>query len=169
VLPSGDTVIRPATFSRLAAKHKLTAWVHLLAATASHSGRTLTVASVGKDRGPATFTLPPIEAATATAHLADLVALRDEALTEPLPLYCATSHAFANAARAGATDLVERAGKEWTSADFGGWDKEDKDDEHLLVLRGQVPIEDVCGDFRFQILARRLWDPILDHARRPAP
>ncbi|MEO5679418.1 MAG: UvrD-helicase domain-containing protein, partial [Acidimicrobiales bacterium] len=42
------------------------------------------------------------------AHLSDLVALRDEALTEPLPLYCATSYAFARADRA---DRADRAGR----------------------------------------------------------
>jgi exodeoxyribonuclease V gamma subunit len=159
----GD-IIRPATFSRLGPKQKLTAWVHLLAATASHPDRTLSVTSVGRDRGPATFVLGPIDVELARTHLADLVALRDSALTEPLPLYCATSHAYALAARVGAPDPIERAGKEWTTPDFGGWSKEDRDDEHLLVLRGQRPVEDVCGDFHFQILARRLWDPILEHA-----
>lgn len=163
------TVIRPATFSRLGPKPKLTAWVHLLAATLSHPDRTITAVAVGRDRGPATFHLGAIDATEARRHLTDLVALRDEALTEPLPLYCATSHAYASSARSGATDPFERAGKEWTTDDFRGWEKEDKEAEHLLVLDGQRSAEDVCGDFLFQILARRLWDPILDHARKPAP
>ncbi|CAN5276246.1 exodeoxyribonuclease V subunit gamma [soil metagenome] len=160
----GD-LIRQATFSKLGPKPHLRAWVHLLAGTASHPDRTFTSVTIG--RGPATFGLPALDPAVARDQLADLVALRDDALRGPLPLYCATSHAFVLAARAGAADLVGAASKEWTTT-FGSWDKEDRDAEHLLVHGGQLTIEEAMADPRFETLARGVWDPILD-AHRQSP
>ncbi len=158
-------VIRSTTFSRLGPKQRLRAWVHLLAASASHPSGALTSATVGKNRkSAATFHLPAIPAAEARARLADLVALRDDALREPLPLYCATSYACAQAVDRGDDDPIGKAGKEWTS-EFS-WSREDNDEEHLLVLGGQRRIDEVAADPRFDDLARRLWQPIFDAARQ---
>ena len=87
------TTIRRTTYSKLGPKPRLQAWVHLLAATASHPGMLLTSVTVGRRvRKAATFALRAVDHAAAVTHLTDLVALRDEALREPLPLYCETSH-----------------------------------------------------------------------------
>lgn len=159
------TTIRPATFSKLGPKPKLRAWVRHLAATASHPDVALTSITIGSNRGAAArFGLPPLDVETARAHLTDLVALRDEALRGPLPLYCATSHAFAVAARSDDADPAEQAGRSWTST--YDWNKEDLDAEHVLVNGGQRGIDEVLDDARFAPLAHRLWDPILDEARR---
>ncbi len=157
--------IRPATFSKLGPKPKLRAWVRHLAATASHPGVALTSITIGSNRGAAArFGLPPLDVGTARAHLADLVALRDEALCRPLPLYCATSHSFVAAGRSDDGDPAEQAGRSWTST--YDWKKEDLDAEHVLVNGGQRGIDEVLADARFAELAHRLWDPILDEARR---
>lgn len=156
--------IRPATFSKLGPKPRLRAWVDHLAATASHPGRTLTSVAIGANRGAAArFGLPPLDERTAVTHLADLVALRDEALCEPLPLYCATSYRYVGAERGG-DDADAAAAREWTT-DYG-WDKEDRDPEHLLVHGRPLRVDEVLADPRFTVLAHRLWDPILDEARR---
>ena len=151
------TVIRPVTFSGLKPKHRLTAWAHLLAATASHPERGLTATTVTKR---ATFALPAIDPAVARVRLAELVALRDEALAGPIPLYCATSFAYAEATRRG-RDGAGPAEREWTST--WGFDKEDRQPEHQIVLRDDLSIRRLLDDPGFAATARRLWDPILDH------
>jgi exodeoxyribonuclease V gamma subunit len=64
-------------------------------------------------------------------------------MREPLPLYCATSAAYAEAATAG-EDPLAAAVSEWTS----DWNfaKEDADFEHQLVLGGIRTIEDLLGE-----------------------
>ncbi len=163
VFPGGT--IRPATFSSMSAKLRLRLWVHHLAASATPPGRALTSIQVARWGAKfRQFGLPPIDADVAVAHLADLATLRDEVLCAPLPLYCATSFAWVTAQRAGDEDPVAAAAKEWTS-DFG-WNREDRDAEHLLVHDGQRPLDDVLADPAFEALARRLWTPLLDEAKR---
>jgi exodeoxyribonuclease V gamma subunit len=154
----GDTV-RTVTYSRLGPRPRLRAWVHHLAATASHPDRALRTVTVGRDgKGAATFEVPPIDAADAVALLVDLVGLRDEALRQPLPLYCDTSHAFAAAERAGRADPLADAAPCWASD--RSYPKEDQDASHVLVLGGVRAFEEVAGDPRFGVLARRLWEPV---------
>ena len=163
VFPGGT--IRPATFSSMSAKLRLRLWVHHLAASATPPGRALTSIQVARWGAKfRQFGLPPIDADVAVAHLADLATLRDEVLCAPLPLYCATSFAWVTAQRAGDEDPVAAAAKEWTS-DFR-WTREDRDAEHLLVHDGQRPLDDVLADPAFEALARRLWTPLLDEAKR---
>jgi len=159
----GDT-IRPVTYSTLGAKPRLRAWVGHLAASLAHPDRALTTVIVGKrGRNVVRFGLGPIDVATAHARLDDLVALRDEAMCRPLPLYCGTSHAYVLATRDDqGPDPAEKAGKEWTSG--FGWPREDQDPEHVLVLGEQRTVAQVLADPEFAALAHRLWDPLLDHA-----
>lgn len=160
------TTIRLATFSKLGPKPRLRAWVNLLAASASHPGQSLSSVTIGRSGGSAsTFGLPTLDHTTAATYLADLVALREAALCEPIPLYCATSYRYATAEREGNPNPVAQAAKLWTTG-FGSYPKEDKDAEHLLVLGSQQSIENVIADGRFAVLAHRLWDPILDAASR---
>ncbi|MET0578342.1 MAG: exodeoxyribonuclease V subunit gamma [Ilumatobacteraceae bacterium] len=159
------TTLRTATFSKLGPKPRLRAWVNLLAATASHPGRSLSSTTIGRDGNrAATFVLPALDRDTALAHLTDLVTLRDEALRGPIPVYCETSYRYAGAARDGVADPVAAAATSWTTE--YGYRREDLDAEHVLVLGGQQPIDDVVADGRFDVLARRLWDPILEAAGR---
>jgi exodeoxyribonuclease V gamma subunit len=71
--------------------------------------------------------------ANALAQLAGLVDLFDRGMREPLPLFCATSAAYADAARSG-QDPVAAAQGRWTSRwNFNG---EDQEPEHRLALGG---------------------------------
>jgi exodeoxyribonuclease V gamma subunit len=115
--------------------------------------------------------------------LAIVVDLRDRGLREPLPLYVATSHRYVSARRDGSEEPFADAARAWTSE--WGWDKEDREDEHLLVLGGQIsfdevlaaaPAADEAGEgwamdeaTRFGRLARRLWDPVFTAAVRGEP
>jgi exodeoxyribonuclease V gamma subunit len=105
-----------------------------------------------------------------------LVELRDHGMREPLPLFCATSAAWAAARHlgAGADDALRAAEECWKgSRGFAG---EQDDPEHHRVwgahprLRdrlGEVPPEHERGGAwageptRFGCLARRLWDDVL--------
>ena len=148
----GDT-IRTVVYSQLAPKHRLAAWVRLLALSVSHPQREFTSLVIGRrgKQGVGVACLPRIQPNAAMERLADLVDLFDAGLREPLPIYCKTS-----AAHAAGLD----ARKEWESDwDF---DREDSEPEHELVLGGRVPFLDVNSDPRFGDLARRLWTPLLD-------
>jgi exodeoxyribonuclease V gamma subunit len=179
---SGD-LLRTVTYSRVAPKHRMASWVRLLALTAAYPGRAFSAATIGRvgRSGVTIVRIPPLadDAAgrreAALGHLASLMQLYDLGMCEPLPLYCATSAAYAEAARGGA-DPVAAAGAAWRS-DFN-FDKEDRELEHQLVLGGvltfddlleQPPRPDEQGDgwdmaetTRLGRLARRMWDELLD-------
>ncbi|HEY7077931.1 MAG TPA: hypothetical protein VH418_21285, partial [Solirubrobacteraceae bacterium] len=143
--------LRTVTFSRVAATHRLAAWVRLLALAAAHPGRRFEAVTVGRgEDGVAVARIPPVPPAEALAELAALAALYAEGMREPLPLFCKTSAAFAQHG-------AQAAAGEWTS----GWSfaREDQDAEHRLVLGGVVAFEAL--DPRFAQFARRLWDPLL--------
>ncbi|MGH9178015.1 MAG: exodeoxyribonuclease V subunit gamma, partial [Acidimicrobiales bacterium] len=179
---AGDEV-RSVFYSRVAAKHRLAAWVRLLAATAAYPERPFTAVTVGRGQGkgkvsvtriPALGPDPPARRAAALAGLAVLLDLHRQGLSEPLPLYCRTSGAYATAMALGRDGLFA-ARKEWTT----DWDftQEDDEPEHRLVLGDRValerlfdaaPREDEGGPgwpegepSRFGRYARRLWDPLL--------
>lgn len=175
----GDVLVR-AVYSRLAAKHRLRAWVQLLALTAAFPGEIFTSVTVGRSAGrrpTATTSLlsapPPAEAARL---LADLVSVRDLALGEPLPLPPAASHAYARA-RAGG----EPEASALEAARLGFVDSfESTDPFHRLVWGESVRLDDLLASpgepvestghqeepTRFGTLARRLWDPVLEHEQR---
>jgi exodeoxyribonuclease V gamma subunit len=89
----------------------------------------------------------------ALGHLVHLVELYDRGMREPLPLYCQTSAAYAEAlARRRRPDAAAR--KAWEST--WDYDKEDKELSHQVVLGG---IEDETS--RFGRYAHRLWDGLL--------
>ncbi|MEJ7797796.1 MAG: exodeoxyribonuclease V subunit gamma [Solirubrobacteraceae bacterium] len=179
---SGD-VLLTVTYSRVAAKHRLAAWVRLLALTAAHPERPFSAATIGRSGGRGGVTTARIAPLAdeadarrnaATGHLATLMDLYDRGMREPLPLYCATSAAYAHAARSGG-DAVAAGAKAWTSE--WGFDREDSELEHQLVLSGvrsfdellsQAPRSDEQGDgwdpnetHRLGRCARRMWDGLL--------
>jgi exodeoxyribonuclease V gamma subunit len=146
----GD-VLRAVTYSNVAAKHRLAAWVRLLALTAAHPGRPFTSVVIGRcgKEGVSVATLRRIEPELARERLEDLVALFDEGLRAPLPIYCRTSAAHA---------LGGKPEEEWTSG--FSFDKEDREAEHVLVLGEQRPFEAIVFDPDFDAYAHRLWDPL---------
>ncbi len=174
----------------MAAKHRLAAWVRLLALTATRPERAFEAATVGRAAGGDDVRcvwVPPLAGnrqdrdREANSTLAALVELYDLGMREPLPLFAKTSAAYAEAARAG-QDPAATAEREW-HADWG-FEREDTELEHQLVLGGVRPLEELLeiapqpaesGDgwepaetTRLGRLARRLWDPLLDREQTRA-
>ena len=178
---SGDT-LRTVTYSRVAPKHRMTSWVRLLALTAADPERPFSAATIGR-AGRSSVAIARIAPLGRTAedrrdaarrHLTTLMDLYDRGMREPLPLYCATSAAYAEAAVAGA-DGAAAAEAAWTS-EFN-FDREDREPEHQLVLGGVLTIEDLLAEparpdeqgegwdtaqaSRLGRCARRMWDGLL--------
>ena len=170
----GAGVLRTAAFSRVSPRHRLAAWVRLLALTVARPDETFEAITVGRGSGQARVTIariPPLEAGLARAHLMTLLDLFDRGMREPPPLYC-----LASAAYAGAGSNAVAAGRDAWESGFK-FDKEDKEPDHRLVLGGvrtfaeltEVPPRpDEQGDgwdpretSRFGRYARRLWDGLL--------
>lgn len=182
----GATLVN-AVYSRLAPKHRLEAWVKLLALSASRPELTplaVTVARSPARNHPVTASviggLPAGEEELSTWALDQLCRLIDlyhRGMSEPLPLYGATSHAWAQEARSGG-DALQAAAKEWEADFYGG---ESTEECHLLVLGGNRSFDWVLGEppaagesgtgwddretSRFGRIARRLWDPLLEHEK----
>jgi exodeoxyribonuclease V gamma subunit len=171
------------TFSNLAPKHRLAAWVRLVALTAAQPARSWRACSVGRGpQGSASRQLVPlggdpvVRAATARRHLATLVDLYDRGRCEPLPIYCRTSEAWA-VARLRGRDPVGPARRAWITEPGASYPSEDGDLAHQLLFGGSAPFADLLapglrageagegwvGDepTRLGRLARRLWDPLL--------
>jgi exodeoxyribonuclease V gamma subunit len=176
-------VLLQSTYSRVAAKHRLSSWVRLLAATATHPERAFSAATVGRAGKGATVTICRIEPLAtepehrrwlALEHLHALIDLYERGMREPLPLYSATSAAYAQPAST-EDDAQAAARDAWTSA--WNYPKEDAELEHRLVLGDvrrfdELLAEPPGGDergpgwqmsetSRFGRLARRLWDGAL--------
>ena len=168
--------LRAATYSRVGPRHRLAAWVRLLALAAMHPEREFAAVTVGKagrdDPGPVKVArLGPLGAGAARARLAALLDLHDRGMREPPPLYCDTSAAYA----AGGANAV-RAGRDAWESGYT-FDKEDRAPEHRLVLGGVLtfaelnevaPHADERGEgwderetTRFGRWAHRLWDDLL--------
>ena len=183
---TGDTV-RAVSYSRLGPKQRLTGWVRVLALTAAHPDRPWRAVTIGRGSGqrPMISTIGPLgdtphqRRAAAMAELCALIDLHDRGLQEPLPLYCATSAAWAEA-RGTTGSPVEEATRAWRTEprDFP---REDLDPAHQLVLGGRADLLRMLGDppgatecgpgwaadeeSRIGRLARRLWDGVLAHEK----
>ncbi len=175
-------VLRTVTYSRVGAKHRLAAWVRLLALTAADPEAQYTAATLGRGKGSRVAIMqirPLVDDAAgrrdwALGHLATVVDLYDRGMREPLPVYCSTSAAYAAAAAAG-RDSVAAGRKAWTSE--WTYDKEDKDLEHQLVLGGVRSFDEVLSEppradeegpgwevtetTRLGRYARRMWDGVV--------
>ncbi len=179
---SGDLLLA-TTFSRVSAKHRIAAWVRLLALTASAPERPFAAATVGRGQGRGdvrTAWVRPLgddaaqRRAAAHAELEVLMDLYDRGMREPLPMFCLTSAAYADAARRG-QDGYLAANKEWETE--WSFEREDREAEHQMAFGGVLTLSEVLdippGDdetgegwldaeaSRFGRLARRLWEGLL--------
>jgi exodeoxyribonuclease V gamma subunit len=179
----GDAVLT-TTFSRVAPRQRLAAWVRLLALAASAPDVPRRAVTVGRRRsgeGVTVATIPPPMAdapsrrAFARTRLVALVELYDRALCEPLPIAVKASAAYARAVRDGG-DAAGAARTEWE----GEWNRagEAADAEHVLAFGRDLPFaalgaEDPRADergpgwepserTRFGRYALRLWADLLD-------
>ncbi|MEV6320195.1 exodeoxyribonuclease V subunit gamma [Nocardia sp. NPDC051787] len=171
----GETLVR-TTFSRLAPKHRVGAWVSLLALAVTED-RSWRAVSTGRGRfgRPAwrcelTAPDPPV----AGEILRELVALRDAGLTEPLPVAPTATAVYAERRFRGADtgDAIAAAEREFNGGPNGPGPFGDHTDRHLRYVWGPAPR---LGDLmaapalagepgettRFGALARRIWAPLL--------
>ncbi len=171
-------VVTRAVYSRLGPKHRLRAWVQLLALTVADPGRRWTAVTVGRGKQEADVLqsrLGLVETDRAHWLLDDLVALRDRGLCLPLPIATNTTAAYAAARAAGKSvdDALTPAGSRWLTGPKGKEYGEAVNPEHrqvwgekaaLSVLRA-APAEPGGPDGEetlFGQLARRIWQPLLD-------
>jgi exodeoxyribonuclease V gamma subunit len=174
----GDTILS-VDYSNLGPKHRLRAWINLLALTAGRTDRPWRAVAIGRGKqGPAHAILGPLDPALVPAQLASLVALLDEGLCRPLPMVLKTSHAYAVARAAGRSEdaALKAAGREWTRSRGGG---ESEEAAHVLVWGADAPLEVLLATpaagahaseaSRFAELAMRLWAPLsaAETASRP--
>jgi len=191
----GSTILR-CTYSKLRPKHRLRAWAHFLALSAAHPELVPSAVTIGQAEGSTTSrprvsvsTLGPLMSgegdirARAIEWLEVLVDLYRRGMREPLPVYCATSAAWAAAASQGSTQSPREAARgRWASnwEDFPG---EDADPEHVAVLGPEFPFEQLVQSpprlgeegqgwamdepSRLGRLALRLWAPLLSHEHLP--
>ncbi len=169
----GDVVTR-TVYSNLAAKHRIRAWVQLLALAAGRPERTWQATTVGRAaRSPRRTVLTAPRADVAVAALATLVELQATGLCEPLPLPLSASYAYAERRHLGESepDAMAAAGPVWSKYEI--------DDEYQRVVWGEAylfrdlvaalpaPAEQLHAvaqseTSRFAVLARLLWTPLLD-------
>jgi exodeoxyribonuclease V gamma subunit len=172
--------LQTVQYSRVGPKHRLAAWVRLLALTASRPERgfravTIGRARVGSRHGSSVTIARLAPVADAAQQLASVIDLYDRGMREPAPLACETSAAYADAVRRN-RDPEFAAQKAWTSA--WRFDREDRDPEHRLLHGGEVPFGELLADppradetgpgwdatdqpSRFGRWAVRLWAPVL--------
>ena len=174
--------VRAVTYSKVGPKHRIAAWVRFLALAVARPDAALDVVTIGRRRadGPRQSRITVARLATANVdpddarrYLHELIELYDRGLCEPLPLYCATSAAYARAVAA-AKGGPAAARAVWESAKFPG---EDADLEHQLVLGAIAPFDDLLAAMpcegedgagwdanetsRFGRYARRMWEGLL--------
>ena len=172
------TVVVRAVYSRLAPKHRLRAWVQLLALVAARPEVPWSAVTLGRPQGNrpgvAVSTLTAPSPPSALQRLADLVSLRDRALREPLPVPVAVASAYARSRHGGDREVAafDDARRTWHQS------FEQSDDHHVLCWGELAELDGFAGTptateqawwpderSRLGVLARRVWDPLLTHER----
>jgi exodeoxyribonuclease V gamma subunit len=173
----GDVVFS-LTYSRLGPRHRLLAWIDLLALTVAHPGREWKAVAVGRGRGKGALrsVFDPLPPAEADAALAELVALYRAGLRTPLPVPLKTAATYADRRSSTDTPTARKgAEQEWAGDRFPG---ERDDPEHVLVYGAAAPLTVLTAQRpepgeggpgwhrdetdRFGLLARRLWGRLID-------
>jgi len=179
-LAAQSGVLASSSYSTLAGKHRIAAWVRLLAVSATQPERSWRALTTGRGqfgRPTRRSTLQP--PADPLAVLNELLALRDSGLREPLPLGPGASAVYAERRSSGSSleEATDAAAKEWNGR-FG-----DCTDRHLIYAHGRAPRfepllaaapePDEAGWYpepsRFGVLSRRLWTPLLGHEQVGQP
>jgi exodeoxyribonuclease V gamma subunit len=183
----GDVLLQ-VTYSRLGPAHRLIAWTRLLALCAAWPDRPFEALTIGRARSASrrlkttSSRIGPLardaaeRSAVAKAGLGVLADLFRRNMCEPLPLYCRTSAAWAEAALTGGSP-ERSATLAWTS-DYS-WSREDCEPEHQMVLGAVLSFEGLVaragetsgdeeswghpGEGRFGSYALRLWHDLLAH------
>jgi exodeoxyribonuclease V gamma subunit len=182
----GD-LLHTVGYSRIGAKHRMAAWVELLALSAAYPEVPWRAATLGRarsDMAPYDMTECRIGALAPDAEargrlalelLGRVIDLYDRGMRGPVPLFRKSSAAYALAV-AQDRDPVRKARGEWESDRQRSG--EDQDPAHRLVFGGVLPLEELLEEQprsdesgpgwvasesnRFGRYARRLWDDLLD-------
>ncbi|MEO7981694.1 MAG: exodeoxyribonuclease V subunit gamma, partial [Sporichthyaceae bacterium] len=173
----GDTLLSLA-YSRLGARHRLLAWIDLVAVTVAQPDRQWRAVAVGRGRGRGAqrSVFDPLDQAEARVALDELVALHRAGLRSPLPLPVKTAAAYAGRRNTSDTPTARQgAEREWLTDRFPG---EQEDAEHVLLHGPRAPLSVLTTQRpepgeggtgwhadetdRFGLLARRLWGRLLD-------
>jgi len=175
-----DRRVVTARYAVLGAKHRLAAWVRLLALACSDNRddwQAITIGRLREDIGLAKRSVLKLPADPA-AVLMDLLELRSLGLCAPLPMATETSHAYACARSEGSTvaQAHAKAVAAWTSTGGAGYRSPgENDDPAIVCVYGpdapfsavwDHPIPDVqrgnaAEPSWFGQLAARLWAPLL--------
>ncbi len=177
-------VLLSLTYSKLGPRHRLAAWIDLVALTVSAPGIPWRGVVVGRGQGQAMATrstFGPLSASDATAALTELAALYRAGLRSPLPIPLKTAAAYAERRlRADAPTARLGAADAWADRDVRGtrYAGEQSDAEHVLLWGPKAPLavlvaqRPAAGEGgpgwdrdetdRFGLLARRLWGRLLD-------
>jgi len=166
----GDRIVR-VTYSSLRPRARLAAWVDLLALSAGDEGRPWETALVGRWGGRAKAAFVDNVGAEADSLLADLVAVYDTGMREPLPLPVGTAEAWA-------TEVHRDKNPKWAARD--SWQgknndttfAENRDPAFGLVFGPASSIERISGmprpgedprrqRSRLGAFAVRVWEPLL--------
>lgn len=191
-LPSGVTLagsiprvqdqgVTRVEYSRLSPKHRIRAWVQLLALTAFRPGRPWKSAVLGRGENakspPVMWSLlGPVTADDALRLLDELVAIHRIGMTRPLPAPPKTSCAYATGRRRGMApaNALELAGRSWRSRSGTGdlWGEHDDGDHRRVGLETLADLTEAASDavpldnpddepHLFGLLATRIWTPLL--------
>jgi exodeoxyribonuclease V gamma subunit len=187
-----DGVVLRCTYSKLGPKHRMRAWALFLALSACRPDLAPSAVTIGQAPGSSprrprisACTLGPLGDGPAAIRaesvnfLDVLVDLYLRGMREPVPIFCATSAAWA-ASRHRDEDPRGPARGIWTSSseEFPG---EEAEPEHVTAYGTALPFEQLLGcppandetgkgwdtteQSRFGRLAIRLWRPVLGHER----
>ena len=168
-----------ASYSRLSSKHRISAWVRLLAiaaATGESNWQAITLGRAADDNQGARRAVldTPDDAA---AVLRALIDIRAAGLREPLPLGVRTSAAYAELSSWNLDEAYQKAKDEWTSDGLGTYRKNQENSEPAIctVYGNDAPFT-ILWDMpappdhqwiddeqsHFVQLAMRVWRPLLD-------
>ena len=170
------TCCATVNYSRVNPRHRLAAWVRLLALTAAHPERPFAAVTIGRAQSGRTaqVTVARVAAARAptrarSSSSPSLLDLYDRGMREPLPLACPTSAAYARRRARGRRP--GRAARAWESR-VELPRARTREPEHQLVFGGVRTFAELLADARartseprwdageptrFGQLARRLW------------
>ncbi|GBE66758.1 RecBCD enzyme subunit RecC [Mycobacterium sp. MFM001] len=158
----GNRIVE-VSYSRLGPKHKLQAWISLVALAAGDPDRDWTAICIGRGSNDSVDACCLHAPPDPLAVLGDLVMLFDTGHREPLPLPLKTSYAWAEKRYRG-RDPVRFARSKWESS--SSHDGEDSEKAHVRVW-GSNPRFDVLVDHGLGPLAERLWLPLLAAEGKP--
>ncbi|WP_305094516.1 exodeoxyribonuclease V subunit gamma [Prescottella sp. R16] len=163
----GDVIAR-TTFSRLAAKHRIGAWVRLLAVAATGRYEQPTAVTTGRGRGRSPVARSTLVAPdNAVQVLRRLVDLREQGLQQPLAVGPGATAAYAETRfRGRSVELALAAAEKAWGGDYG-----DGKDRHITYVHGAGAELSVLTDTPappgaheptvFGVLAATLWGPLL--------